>query len=106
MTCQTSSWTTSGTSLQVSRRAIGAGSKYATLLGTRTVNDPAGTNATQALLQGTHLHTALGKEFMPGFANGYSDAEIAAVVNFVTGRFGTTASALMPDEVAKRRQEN
>jgi mono/diheme cytochrome c family protein len=84
----------------------GAVSKYATLLGTRTVNDPAGTNATQALLQGTHLHTALGKEFMPGFGNGYSDAEIAAVVNFVTGRFGTSASALTPDEVAKRRQEN
>jgi mono/diheme cytochrome c family protein len=85
---------------------IGAVSKYATLLGTRAVNDPAGTNATQALLQGTHVHTALGKEFMPGFGNGYSDAEIAAVVNFVTGRFGTSASALTPNEVAKRRQEN
>ena len=82
----------------------GAVSKYATLLGTRAVNDPAGTNATQVLLQGTHVHTALGKEFMPGFGNGYSDAEIAAVVNFVTGRFGTTASALTPDEVSKRRQ--
>jgi mono/diheme cytochrome c family protein len=43
---------------------------------------------------------------MPGFSNGYSDAEIAAVVNFVTDRFGTTASAVTPDEVAKRRQEN
>jgi len=84
----------------------GAVSKYATLLGTRAVNDPAGTNATQALLQGTHVHTALGKEFMPGFGNGYSDAEIASVVNFVTGRFGTSPSALTPDEVAKRRQEN
>jgi mono/diheme cytochrome c family protein len=84
----------------------GAVSRYATLLGTRAVNDPAGTNATQALLQGTHLHTALGKEFMPGFGNGYSDAEIAAVVNFVTGRFGTTPSTLTPDEVASRRQEN
>ena len=62
---------------------------HASLAGTRTVNDPAGTNATQALLQGTHLHTRLGKVFMPGFGNGYSDAEIAAVVNFVTGRFGT-----------------
>jgi mono/diheme cytochrome c family protein len=70
------------------------------------VNDSTGTNATQAILQGTHLHTALGNVFMPGFGNGYSDAEIAAVVNFVTGRFGTTASALTPDEVAKRRQEN
>jgi mono/diheme cytochrome c family protein len=84
----------------------GAVSKYATLLGTRAVNDPAGTNATQALLQGTHVHTALGKEFMPGFGNGYSDAEIASVVNFVTGRFGTTASALTPQEISKRRQEN
>jgi mono/diheme cytochrome c family protein len=84
----------------------GAVSKYATLLGTRAVNDPAGTNAAQALLQGTHVHTPLGKEFMPGFGNGYSDAEIASVVNFVTGRFGTSPSALTPDEVAKRRQEN
>ena len=40
---------------------------------------------------------------MPGFGNGYSDTEIAAVVNFVTGRFGKTASAPTPDEVAKRR---
>jgi mono/diheme cytochrome c family protein len=78
----------------------------ASLLGNRTANDPAGVNATQAILQGTHLHTALGKVFMPGFGNGYSDAEIAAVVNFVTGRFGASASALTPDEVAKRRQEN
>jgi len=83
----------------------GAVSKYATLLGTRTVNDSAGTNATQALLVGTHLHTMLGKEFMPGFGNGYSDAELAAVINFVTGRFGTP-SALSPEEVAKRRQAN
>ena len=84
----------------------GAVSKYATLLGTRAVNDPAGTNATQALLQGTHLHGALGKEFMPGFGGSYSDAEIAAVVNFVIARFGTNPSALTPDEVAKRRQQN
>jgi mono/diheme cytochrome c family protein len=84
----------------------GAVSSYASLLGTRTVNDPAGTNATQAILQGTHLHTSLGKIFMPDFGHGYWDAEIAAVVNFVTGRFGTSASVLTSDEVAKRRQEN
>lgn len=84
----------------------GAVSSYASLLDTRTVNDPAGTNATQAILRGTHLHTSLGKIFMPGFGNGYSDAEIAAVVNFVTGRFGAGASTLTPDDVAKRRQEN
>jgi mono/diheme cytochrome c family protein len=84
----------------------GAVSNYAALLGTRAVNDPEGTNATQVLLQGTHLDTALGKEFMPGFGNGYSDAEFAAVVNFVTGRFGTTPSALTSHDIAKRRQEH
>jgi mono/diheme cytochrome c family protein len=84
----------------------GAASYYASLAGDRSVNDPAGTNATRAILQGTHLHTSLGKVFMPGFGNAYSDSEIAAVVNFVTRRFGTSASALTPDEVAKRRQEN
>jgi mono/diheme cytochrome c family protein len=84
----------------------GTVSNYATLLGARSVNDPEGVNATQAVLQGTHLHAARGKEFMPGFGNGYSNAEIAAVVNYVTGRFGTSASVLTPDEVAKRRQEN
>jgi hypothetical protein len=46
------------------------------LSATETVNDPAGTNATQTILQGTHLHTALGKVFMPGFGNGFSDSEI------------------------------
>ena len=82
----------------------GAVSNYASLVGDRSVNDPAGTNATQAILQGTHLHTSLGKIFMPGFGNGYSDAEIAALVNFMTSRFGTSASALTPDEVASHRQ--
>jgi mono/diheme cytochrome c family protein len=43
---------------------------------------------------------------MPGFGNGYSNAEIAAVVNYVTGRFGASASAVTSVEVAKRRQEN
>jgi hypothetical protein len=43
---------------------------------------------------------------MPEFGEGYSDPEIAAVVNCLTGRFGTRASALTADEVAKRRQKN
>lgn len=84
----------------------GTVSNYATLGGSRSVNDPEGLNATQAILGGTHLHTRLGKMFMPDFGNGYSDAEIAAVVNYVTGRFGAGASQVTPGEVAKRRQEN
>ena len=81
-------------------------SNYATLVGSRSVNDPEGLNATQAILQGTHVHTKLGKMFMPDFGNGYSDAEIAALVNYVTGQFGAGASNVTPGEVAKRRQAN
>jgi mono/diheme cytochrome c family protein len=43
---------------------------------------------------------------MPDFGDGYSDYEIAAVVNYLTGRFGTRASSLTPGDIAKRRQEN
>ena len=43
--------------------------------------------------------------FMPAFSTGYSDAEIAAVVNYVTSRFGASASTVTPDQVAKRRKE-
>jgi len=84
----------------------GVVSSHASFLGSRTMNDPAGTNATQAILQGAHLRVAHGEVFMPEFGNGYSDAEIAAVVNYLTSNFGIRASALTPNEIAKRRQEN
>jgi mono/diheme cytochrome c family protein len=82
----------------------GAVSVYASLAGNRTVNDAAAVNATQAILQGARLRTAHGEVFMSAFGTAYSDAEIAAVLNYVTGRFGANTSAITPDEVAKRRQ--
>jgi hypothetical protein len=36
---------------------------------------------------GTHLGFAKTAGFMPNFGDGYSDPEIAAVVNYVTGWF-------------------
>ena len=84
----------------------GAVSNYASLVGGRTANDPAGTNATQALIGGTHLAFTETIGFMPNFGEGYADHEIAAVVNYLTGRFGARPSALTPAEVAKRRQAN
>jgi mono/diheme cytochrome c family protein len=79
---------------------------YASLAGDRSVNDPEAVNLTQVLLDGARLHTPDGTVFMPSFGAGYSDAEIAAVANYVTGRFGTSASSITPDEVAKRREGN
>jgi mono/diheme cytochrome c family protein len=42
---------------------------------------------------------------MPGFGAAYSDADIAAVANFVTTRFGSSASNLSAVEIAKMRSE-
>lgn len=78
---------------------------YAALLGARSVNDPHGVNATQAILRGTHLEVArTGEAMMPGFGAGYTDEEIAALSNFVLGHFGGIAGQVTAAEVAKRRQ--
>jgi mono/diheme cytochrome c family protein len=82
----------------------GAVSNYASLIGSRTANDPAGTNAAQALIGGSHLGFVKTAGFMPNFGDGYSDTEIAGVVNYVTGRFGASASMLTPGDVSKRRR--
>jgi mono/diheme cytochrome c family protein len=83
----------------------GVVSAYASLVGNRTVNDAAVVNATQAILQGARLKTPHGEVFMPTFGNAYSDAEIAAVLNYVTGRFGASACGITSADVAKQRQE-
>jgi mono/diheme cytochrome c family protein len=84
----------------------GAVSNYASLAGSRTANDPAGTNASQALIEGTRLNFTETSGFMPNFDAGYSDHEIASVVNYLTGRFGDKASSLTAEEIARRRQAN
>jgi mono/diheme cytochrome c family protein len=78
-------------------------SQLATLTGSRTVNDSRGTNVAQVVINGTS-GTSPGLE-MPAFGHAYSDAEIAAVANFVTGRFGNTASDLDAKDIAKLRQQ-
>jgi len=42
---------------------------------------------------------------MPGFGAAYSDSDIAAVTNYVTTRFGTSASNLSAADIAKMRRE-
>jgi mono/diheme cytochrome c family protein len=76
----------------------------ADLVGDRTVNDPAAVNLTQVVIQGASLHTPQGQVFMPAFGYGYSDAEIAAVANYVTARFGTAPSRITAADVGKIRQ--
>ena len=78
---------------------------FATLLGTRAVNDPTANNVAQVIIGGGHRHLARDSDNMPAFGGTYSDAEIASVANYVTARFGAKGSALTAAEVAKLRTQ-
>lgn len=79
---------------------------YATLTGARAVNDPSGVNAAQIVLSGMTRRTEHGAISMPAFGPAYSDMEIAAVVNYVTARFGSNGSHMQTSAIAKLRQQH
>lgn len=79
-------------------------SPFATLTGAWAVNDPGATNVAQIVLSGTSRRTE-GAISMPAFGNAYSDAEIAAVANYVTARFGIKGSSLTAEDVAELRKQ-
>ncbi len=81
-----------------------ATSPFATLTGAWAVNDPGATNVAQIVLSGTSRRTE-GAISMPAFGNAYSDAEIAAVANYVTARFGSKGSSLTAEDVAELRKQ-
>jgi mono/diheme cytochrome c family protein len=78
---------------------------YATLTGVRAVNDPSATNVAQTVINGVHRTTAQGIIFMPGFGEGYTDDDIAAVSNYVTARFGAEGAHLTGKDVADLRKQ-
>ena len=78
-------------------------SPFATISGSRAVNDPTATNAAQIVISGTRRFTPPGAMSMPAFGSTYSDTEIAAVANYVTGRFGSAASKLTAKDVWELR---
>lgn len=84
----------------------GAGAIFdeAQLTGARAVNDPSAANLVQMILSGSGDAEG-GRPYMPGFAAAYSDAEIAAVANYVTGRFGSRPSHTTPEQVAMLRSQ-
>jgi mono/diheme cytochrome c family protein len=80
-------------------------SAFASLTGSRAVNDPTGTNVVQAVLAGVDRSTPQGILQMPAFGN-YSDTEVAAVANYVTARFGTAGSRLKVADVTSLRRQS
>ena len=78
---------------------------FATFTGAWAVNDPGATNVAQIVISGTKRHTPADTTSMPAFGNAYSDAEIAAVANYVTSRFGSKPSQLTARDVAELRKQ-
>ncbi len=77
---------------------------FATLTGTRAVNDPTAVNVAQVIIRGAERQrVASAAENMPEFGDAYSDAEIASVANYVTARFGSQGSDLKAENIAKLR---
>ena len=81
---------------------VSALSPLATISGSRAVNDPTATNVAQIVISGTRRLTSDAMS-MPAFGSTYTDTEIAAVANYVTGRFGSAASKLTAKDVADLR---
>jgi mono/diheme cytochrome c family protein len=80
-------------------------SPLATLTGTWAVNDPGATNVAQIVISGTRRHTPADAISMPAFGSAYSDAEISAIANYVTARFGSKGSRLTARDVAELRKQ-
>jgi mono/diheme cytochrome c family protein len=76
----------------------------ATLTGDRAVNDASAVNVAQIVLAGGRRPG--GAVGMPSFGRAYSDAEIAAVANYVTARFGQAPSHLAAADVARLRKSS
>jgi len=79
---------------------------FASLTGTRSVNDPTAINVAQVIIGGGKRHYSIDAENMPAFGSTYSDAEIAAVANYVTSLYGAKGSDLTASRVAKLRVED
>jgi mono/diheme cytochrome c family protein len=77
---------------------------YATLTGTRAVNDPTATNVALAILRGASPLPASGAiATMPAFASVLNDDQVAEVSNYVIARFGAKPSTISAEEVSKLR---
>jgi mono/diheme cytochrome c family protein len=82
---------------------VSALSPFATIAGSRAVNDPTATNVAQIVITGTHRREPDGVVSMPAFGGAFSDTEIAAVANYVTARFGSAKSSVTEKDIAALR---
>jgi hypothetical protein len=67
------------------------------------MNDPVAANVSQMILNGGSLEVAGHQTSMPAFGRGYTDAEIAALSNFVVRHFGAKEGIVNFQMIANRR---
>jgi mono/diheme cytochrome c family protein len=77
---------------------------YASLQGTRSVNDPSAKNITEVILEGAKMRVGDNDVYMPAFADAYSNTEVAALANYVVAHFGGKHGSVTADDVAARRK--
>jgi mono/diheme cytochrome c family protein len=76
---------------------------YASLVGSHAVNDPTGIALVQVLLHGSSLTVSGRSRAMPAFGTAYSDADVAAVANYVLSHFGSKSGTVTAEQVRKQR---
>jgi mono/diheme cytochrome c family protein len=85
---------------------IGSVIPSANLIGARAVNDPTATNVVQIIIHGGEHYARERSATMPSFGTLYSDADVAALANYVTARFGAASSDVNASQVEKLRSED
>ena len=81
----------------------GQANPMAALAGLPSVADPDATNVVQTVVRGSSVATPQGHAFMPAFGRSYSNAEIAAVSNYVVEHFGGQTGRATAKAVARAR---
>ncbi len=64
-----------------------------------------GDNVIQIMLNGAKYRIKDQTIYMPSFGPAYSDAELAAVANYVIAHFGGKTGRVTPEDVAERRRK-
>jgi mono/diheme cytochrome c family protein len=76
---------------------------YPSLIHNSVVGASAANNLTMVMLHGVDRETKDAHAFMPSFADQLSDAQIAAISNYVTKTFGNARSTTSAEQVARLR---
>ncbi|ASW08527.1 c-type cytochrome [Rhizobium sp. 11515TR] len=76
----------------------------ASIQGSHAVNDPQGSNLVRVILQGSSNSARLPGQTMPAFHAIYSDEEVAALANYVTGLLSGKNGRVTAKDVAKARE--